>query len=371
MSPVQAIASTSVSLETMRVEPGAWHATIADFDELSQEQLASYAAARNVYAAIEPLVFRLAGEVVGGALMVIRPMPLRIGSIAGSHWGPMLRHRDRADAADILAAMLDVIATEYGTRRGMLVHLWTPPAFDRQDLAGRSLSRLGYKEGTPWLDPELYVLDVRQDIDTMGRNLSSKWRSHLSKAERSGLTFEVADGSGLAEMDDLYQQMLDRKGFEDRTPYHTLRAVMETSEPSLRPKLFFTCKDGKRIAGAVVFAAGEQARYLYGATSSEALPFSAGHFLQWHIAQWLRDNTRARWYNVGSTDGVSGLVSFKSGFVGKSSETVKVAPCAEYSPRSPGALLGRAAFRVRDAVRRYRHNAETHRQSPEQGKASG
>lgn len=338
-------------LDLMLVDSRTWHSTIADFDELSQDQLASFAQAHGPYRTFEPVLFTSAGEIVGGALMIIRSMPL-VGKLASTHWGPILR-RHGPDAATLRAAMADAIAGEYGDRRRMMVSIWAPPLYDGSEETQAITHDRGYREGRSWPDPFIYVLDLAQDEDQMHKNLSGKWRSHLNKALKSELTFEVADGDSLPEMDRLYTEMLARKGFTDRTPYHTLNAIMQTEEPSLRPQLFFVRKGEAMLSGAVVFTAGMQAHYLYGASADAALPVNAGHFMQWNIARWLKANTRARWYNLGPTDGVPGLVTFKSGIAGKTAQPVPVPTSIDYAATPITSFAGRAMFKLRDSLRAH------------------
>ena len=48
-----------------------------------------------------------------------------------------------------------------------------------------------------------------------------------------------------------------------------------------------TERAAERVAGAVIFKAGDRAAYLYGATSAAALELRAGYLLHFHIIGWL------------------------------------------------------------------------------------
>src|SRR5262249_30253953 len=143
------------------------------------------------------------------------------------------------------------------------------------------------------------------------------WRYHLNKADKAGLSFEHAAAERLGEFTALYEQMVDRKKFPDHSAYDTVPALMAMPDAALRPELFFVRHEGTIVAGAVIFKAGDRAVYLYGATSAAALELRAGYYLHWHIIRWLRDNTRADWYDLGGTDGFQGLHQFKKGMVGE------------------------------------------------------
>ncbi|HUH76071.1 MAG TPA: hypothetical protein VLZ53_01780, partial [Devosia sp.] len=98
-----------------------WDQTLATFDEACQEQMHAFAAARWPSALQEPRVFLLDGEVVGGSLMMVQPLPLGLGKIAVSKWGPMLKDASRPDAAQIHAAMVEALIIEYAEQRGQML----------------------------------------------------------------------------------------------------------------------------------------------------------------------------------------------------------------------------------------------------------
>jgi hypothetical protein len=142
--------------------------------------------------------------------------------------------------------------------------------------------------------------------------------------------------------------MLDRKRFADHSAYATVPALMAMENERLRPELFFVRHLGEVIAGAIIFKAGDRAVYLYGATNDRALPLRAGYFMHWNIIRWLRDNTEARWYDLGGTDGFQGLHQFKKGMVGDAGVIQPVPPVANYAAHLWPRLMGNAAFKGRD-----------------------
>lgn len=330
------------------VSPETWHDAIADFDEIVQEQLHAYAAAQGSFSAIEPLLFFRGAEPVGGALVAIRRLPRGLASVATIRWGPMLRRTNAADAPGIYAEMVDRIATEYGDRRGMAISILSRPSAVEPNMRVKALHDRRFRDGSIWDCPETYLLDLRQSDEAMRSNLSRRWRGHLNRADRAGLSFEVGDD--LAAFDRLYGEMLARKKFDDRSAYRTLPEVMSVADERLRPGLFFARHDGEIVAGAVVFRAGDRPCYLYGASSAAALTVNAGHFLHWNIARWLRDNTAARYYDLGFTGGVEGLYNFKSGLIGANGVRAVVPLSAIYASTPRTRILVSLAFGARRAL---------------------
>ena len=96
-------------MTTQIVSPELWDRTIAQFDEVCQEQLYVFAKTRWPHVEHEPMLFWRGGEVVGGSLMMIQPLPLHLSALAVSKWGPMLARADHPDRLEIYSGMVDAL----------------------------------------------------------------------------------------------------------------------------------------------------------------------------------------------------------------------------------------------------------------------
>lgn len=333
-----------------RVSPEVWDTTIADFDGVCQEQLYTFARTRWPGVGHEPMLFFVDGRIVGGSLMMIQPLPLRLGAIAIAKWGPMLARTPDAEALAIYAAMIDALVAEYAQKRRMMLSVLPRATLGDRNVEYQHLIGRGFMAGATLLFPNRYIVNLRLTDAAQRKSLNQKWRYHLNKAEKAGLAFEYAGAERRAEFDALYELMLDRKKFPDHSAYETVPALFGMAVPALRPELFFVRHGGEVVAGAIIFKAGDRAVYLYGATNEKALPLRAGYFIQWHIIRWLRDNTQAHWYDLGGTDGFQGLHQFKKGMVGEAGVIAPVPPVANYAAYRLPFLLGRAAFAARELM---------------------
>lgn len=341
-------------LDSESIDPAAWDELAATFDGVVQEQLNVYAATRWRSTALEARLFRLRGEVVGGALMMIQHLPLHLCSIAICKWGPMLKDARRPDAAEIYAGMIEALIIEYAERRRMMLSVLPRAPTNPDNWQFRHLMARGFRRGIDMRYPARYIVRIDLSEAEQRRSLAQKWRYHLNKAEKADLTFERAAPERLAEFDALYAAMGDRKNFPDYSAYNTIAALFDTGTPGLRPELFFVRHDGAVVAGAIIFKAGDTAIYLFGATNDAALPLRAGYFMHWRIISWLHENTNARWYDLGGTDGFMGLYRFKKGMVGTAGVVADVPPVANYAAYPLPMLLGTAAFAAREAVHTLR-----------------
>jgi lipid II:glycine glycyltransferase (peptidoglycan interpeptide bridge formation enzyme) len=358
----------SISME--HVSPQMWDETIARFDAVCQEQLYTFAKARWAGVSQEPVLFWDGGKLVGGCLVMIQRLPLGLSEIAIAKWGPMLADTNRPDALAVYCGMIDALVDAYAKQRGMMLSILPRASLTRTNMEYAHLIGRGFRKGTVLGFPNRYIVNLRLSDDEQRKSLGQKWRYHLNKSEKAGLSFEHAGADRRPEFDALYEVMTDRKKFADHSAYETVPALFDMDE-ALRPELFFVRHEGEVVAGAIIFKAGDRAVYLYGATNEKALPLRAGYFMHWHIIRWLRDNTDAKWYDLGGTDGFQGLHQFKKGMVGDRGVISPVPPVANYAAKFPPFLLGTAAFNARDLLHkleRWMDSRRSDRAHPDQKK---
>jgi len=345
----------TIGLTAKRVSGADWDAIIGGFDEVCQEQMHAFAAVRWPGVEQEPLIFQRGNEVVGGALVMVQPLPLGLGRIAVVKWAPMLASTSHKDADILRLSMVEHLIADYAEKRGMMLSVLlhaTPGEINRGfvDLRAR-----GFERGSLLMFPNRYLVNLRLDDAALRKSFAQKWRYHLNKSEKAGLDFRRAEPDEIDLFKTLYAAMSERKQFPDHSAFETLDALMGLEEP-LRPELFFVRQGDDTVAGAIIFKAGERAVYLYGATNDRALPLRAGYFLHYQVIRWLRDNTTARWYDLGGTDGFQGLHQFKKGMVGESGIVRPVPPVLNYAATPWARLIGNGAFGARDALQHLRRH---------------
>ena len=333
-----------------------------------------FAAARWPGVVQEPLLFMEGDRVAGGCLVMVQPLPLKLGAIAVAKWAPMLARSNRPDALLVYSQMIDLMVAEYAERRGMMLSVLPRATLGERNDRYEHLTGRGFNTGAELLFPDRYIVNLRLGDDEQRKSFHQKWRYHLNKADKAGLSFERADPSRRPEFDTLYHQMVDRKKFPDHSAYDTVPALMDIADHALRPELFFVRHQREVVAGAIIFKAGDRAVYLYGATSAHALELRAGYWLHWQIIRWLRDNTQARWYDLGGTDGFQGLHQFKKGMVGERGVIAPVPPVANYAAHLWPRLIGDAAFAGRELAHQFGRQLDRlrpDRANPNQHRAGG
>lgn len=358
----------ALQLDAIIVAAAAWDDIVSQFDEVCQEQLLAFAQARWPAVPMERVLYSHRGEIVGGALVMVQPLPLGLGGVAICKWGPMLKMAKRADAPLLYAGMVESLVQDFAHDRGLMLSIlpWTATA--RVNSAFDYLLSRGFRPGSRLQFPNRYMIDLRLSEAEQRASLQQKWRYHLHKAEQGGLTFEHAGADQVQAFHRLYAEMLERKHFEDHSAYETVEPLLALSDPA-RPELFFVRHGPDIVAGAMIFKSGDRAVYLYGATAERALALRAGYFMHWHIIGWLRQNTRASWYDLGGTDGFQGLHQFKKGLVGEAGVIRPVPRVVNYATNPISYLAGVGAFTLRDhfnCVRRALHGCSGKRAKPDQ-----
>ncbi|VAW20085.1 hypothetical protein MNBD_ALPHA12-1921 [hydrothermal vent metagenome] len=335
-----------------------WDKSVAGFDGVAQEQLYVFAKSRWPAVKCEPNLFYQNGKIVGGVLVMIQPLPFNLASLAVAKWGPVMADNQRADGEKIYALMIETLIAHYADNRAMMLSVLPRASIGKQNPALKYLRSRGFCSGSTLMFPNRYIVNLSLSEQEQRQSFAQKWRYHLNKSLKQGLSFERAPASRIDQFKALYDAMSERKKFADHSAYATIGDLMAVEEEKLRPELFFVLKGKEIVAGAIVFSAGDTAVYLYGATNSKALPLRAGYFLQYNIIRWLSENTRARWYDLGGTDGFQGLHQFKKGMVGKRGHISPVPPVMNYASHLRAQIFGSLAYWARERVQNLRHLVE-------------
>ena len=193
--------SASPPLAIELISGADWDRTIAGFDEVCQEQLYVFATNRWPSVKQEPVLFRLDGEVVGGSLMMIQRLPLGVGSIAIAKWAPMLAKADRPDARAIYRGMIEALVAEYAVKRRMMISVLPRASLG----AAQSRIRASRRPRLPararrCCFPSRYIVKLRLSDAEQRKSLHQKWRYHLNKADKAGLTLRARPGRAAARV---------------------------------------------------------------------------------------------------------------------------------------------------------------------------
>jgi peptidoglycan pentaglycine glycine transferase (the first glycine) len=265
------------------------------------------------------------GRFTGGALILFRPLPLGMGSIAYVPRGPVVDWSNEAQVEALMEA-LDEAARAH---RAVLLKL-EPDSLDTPLLRER-LSQLGFCPSPQTVQPpRTIVVDLSGTEEELLARMNQGTRRKIRLAARKGITVRRGDISDLASFNALMRVTGQRDAFGVHSPDY-YRQAFELFAPD-HAALLMASYEGKDVAGLMVFAWGRTALYLYGASSNEERERMPNHALQWEAIRWARERACTTYDLWGIPDadeaeleaqferrhdGLWGVYGFKRGFGGR------------------------------------------------------
>jgi lipid II:glycine glycyltransferase (peptidoglycan interpeptide bridge formation enzyme) len=177
--------------------------------------------------------------------------------------------------------------------------------------------------------PDTVMIDLRPSEEELLAGMKTKTRYNTKLAEKKGV--RVYEG-GLADLEiwyGLYRETAERDGISihEKDYYEGLFELANSGSAyaGQKPKmhLLFAEAEGKTIAGIIVAVFGQQAYYLYGASSDEMRNYMASYALQWEGMKLAKSEGAASYDLFGippnndPSHAMYGLYRFKTGFGGE------------------------------------------------------
>jgi lipid II:glycine glycyltransferase (peptidoglycan interpeptide bridge formation enzyme) len=263
------------------------------------------------------------GAIRAGAMILCRPIPHVGRCLMYAPRGPVLDWSD----ADLLCELLGRIRSEARTVGGIALKIDPCVPIEHAAVA-EMLERSGFIF-TGSDDPDLggtqprYVMktDLRPEPDEILAGFHKKWRYNIRLAERRGVTVREATREDLPSFYELLTHTAERDGFRIRgRDYYELIFDLLVRDDLAR--LFVAEREGKMIAGVLVFVMGTEAVYVYGGSDADEFKHMPNHLLHWEIMRWARERGCTAYDFRGvskEVDGepvgeLGGLNRFKRGF---------------------------------------------------------
>ncbi len=293
------------------------------------------------------------GQIAAGALVLYRRLPLRLGTIAYVPRGPVVGWED----GETVAALLKHVDAAAKQRAAALLKV-EPGVWESAAVRER-LAALSFRELAQTVQPpRTIVIDLTGSEDDILMHMSQTTRRKVRVAAKKEVTVRRGGAADL----DAFNRLMGVTGARNEFGVHSdayYRRVWELFGGE-RAALLMASYQGQDLAGLFVFAQGETATYLYGASSDAERSRMPAYALQWEAMRWARERGCVRYDLWGvpdedeaaleaqfqqRDDGLWGVYGFKRGFGGEVRRTVG-AWDRVYRP----ALY--AAYRVAIALRR-------------------
>jgi lipid II:glycine glycyltransferase (peptidoglycan interpeptide bridge formation enzyme) len=241
--------------------------------------------------AVEPVVVRRGGEIVGGAQIVIR----RVGPLGGVGYvarGPL------AAPGSAITEVLDAVETAARARR--VRHLVIQPPEGGETLAS-ALAARGYDAGAPEVTPSASLrIDLSRSLEQIQAGMTSSKRNQLRRSQRGGVEVQPAGADALDLFHEMHLATAARQGF---TPLS--RAYLQAQWDALHPRgcvrIFVARHGGRPLAAIWVTAFAASATYRLPAWTGEGRELQPNVACQWAAIGWARASG-FRWYDFGGIE---------------------------------------------------------------------
>jgi lipid II:glycine glycyltransferase (peptidoglycan interpeptide bridge formation enzyme) len=269
------------------------------------------------------------------AQVLYRSLPGGLGTIAYVPKGPLADTSDPSVDGVALHAFLDAVRP-LARQQGAICLKIEPGLENDPGLAGR-LRSLGFRPSPQTIQPRRTILlDLDAEPDDLLKRMKSKTRYNVRLAGRKGVTVRAGDESDLPAFYHLMEVTAERDGFGIRSQayYETAHRLLVASEHG---RLLLAEHQGQLLAAIVVFAFGDTACYMYGASANQGRKLMPNYLLQWEGMLWARERG-CRVYDLWGVpdeeegkleaeftqriDGMWGVYRFKRGFGGRLVRTV-------------------------------------------------
>jgi GNAT acetyltransferase-like protein len=261
--------------------PGAeWDGLMARAAEPSLVQSWAYgeAKARTSAWKIERVVVRDGEKIVALVQAQTRLLPVVNRGLVWVNRAPVAIEAGEGSDPAAWSRLLEALRQHWVVKRGLLLRVALPVAADK---AGSFESAGFHPISSPagWASTRV---DLAPDLEVLRKNLDSKWRNQLGKAERSGLELEVASTPEAVKIFCAdYETFLASRGIETSVTPALLAALAECAEGAGRPQVFSVRKDGQALGAIYLARFGRTAEYLAAVSRDEGRPFNAANFLLW------------------------------------------------------------------------------------------
>jgi lipid II:glycine glycyltransferase (peptidoglycan interpeptide bridge formation enzyme) len=266
-----------------------WCQILQEFDDANIYQTWSYAAVISGRRNMSHLILRKNDEITAVAQARIAKLPFISVGIAYIRWGPLWRRRATKVNVDTFRQAVRALRNEFVCKRGLVLRLF-PLLFDEDDSGfAAMLAEEGFASRGEATRSRTILMDLSPPIDKLRAGMRPHWKRQLKVAERNQL--EVIEGSQdelFEAFIDIYKEMVSRKNFVEPNDIRQYRLMQSQLPANLKMKILL-CRSGEGVcAGLVCSIIGNNAVFLFGATSNAGIKSRGSYLLHWKLIEKLK-----------------------------------------------------------------------------------
>ena len=267
------------------------------------------------------------GEMVAGAQLLIKYVPLGLASIAYIPRGPVGDWLNE-EIMSLLFSELHQIA-----RQNRAIFLKIEPSVLNDPATDRLLRQYEFQPSPYTNQPQATILiDLTAEPDDILRQMRKKTRQYINQAERKGVTVRVGTQEDLPALYELMQITGQRNQFAPRT-FEYYEKEWQTFIANDRTIFLMAFYEEQLLAVRTAYHFGQHAAEFHAGSSDAQADLRANYLLVWEAIKWAKARgcqTYDLWgipNEIGQaisqgeeptisnrTDGLWGVYRFKSGF---------------------------------------------------------
>lgn len=215
------------------------------------------------------------GDIIAGALVLLKPLPMRLGKMAYIPMGGYVTDDN------LYPALWDAVKSETGAaflklEVGFFINKEKP-----------DLLSMGFTESPQTVQPPNTIyIDVTSDDDEIMKRMNQGTRRKIRKSLKNDIQYYEGTRDDINDFNKLIQETGDRNEFGVHTDSY-YEKVYDLFIPQDGVMLMAKHEDTP-LVGIMVFALGDTAWYLYGASSREKRNLNATYGIQWQAIQWAK-----------------------------------------------------------------------------------
>lgn len=270
-----------MTLHTITPTSDQWDAFVAHQPRAHVLQQAAWGDLKQAYGWTAARVALAEGDTLrAGAQLLFRALPLHLGTMAYLGMGPYVD--DPALWPELWTAV-DQCARQHGAA----FLKWEPGIYRAGELLP-DFAAWGFRESPQTVQPPRTILiDISGDEETILARMNQGTRRKV----RQSLKNDIQYIEGRREQVETFTAMMQTTGARNDFGVHEpgyYQKAYDLFVPSGDAALILATHEGDPLAGIMVFAKGETAWYLYGASANVKRNLMAAYGVQWRAIQWAR-----------------------------------------------------------------------------------
>lgn len=309
-------------LHTITPTPDQWDAFVCHHTRAHPLQLSAWGDLKAAFGwQVARTGLQTDSQLVAGAQLLFKPLPARLGTMAYLPFGGYV---SQSDQWPNLWQAIKQCAKQHNAaflkwEPGFYIHD-EQPDFTQWDFVASEQTIQ---------PPRTIMIDLQADDETIMQRMNQGTRRKIRKSLKSDIDYYEGTRADIDKFNALMQVTGQRNEFGVHDPDYYARAF-DLFVPH-HAALLLAEHEGDVLAAIMVFAVGDTAQYLYGASSNDKRNLMASYGIQWQAIQWAKargchyydmwgipdedyDTLEAQFQD--RSDGLWGVYGFKRGWGG-------------------------------------------------------